>query len=75
MPRPKSDLQKVTIRLYTGDKDDLDSLFPRLGYNKVIREHVRRLVTIMKERDPAGPATLPEVNLEDLAHDGTDAAA
>ncbi len=33
---------KVSLRLYAGDKEKLQSFYPRLGYNAAIRELVRR---------------------------------
>ena len=41
MPRRKEDLEKITIRLHSGDKEELEEYYPQLGHNKVIRSLVR----------------------------------
>ena len=47
MPREKENLEKVTIRLHKGDKDEIDDFYPRLGHNKIIRklvsDHLKKL--------------------------------
>lgn len=46
----KEDLEKVTVRLFRGDKDEIDAMFPNLGHNRVIRQLVRNLLKGIKER-------------------------
>ena len=43
-------LEKVSIRLFKGDKARLDDLFPQAGHNRVIRELVRRTIRQIEER-------------------------
>lgn len=38
------DLEKVTIRLHRGDKDEIQRIHPELGHNAVIREIVHAWV-------------------------------
>ena len=33
--------EKITVRLYRGDKDKMCNLFPGVAFNKIIRELVR----------------------------------
>lgn len=49
MPRTIQDLEKVTIRLFRGDKEKLEHFFP-VGYNKVIRYMIRNLLKGIEER-------------------------
>ncbi len=45
MPKKdKAPMEKVTIRLFEGDKETLSELFPNLSYNQVIRVMVRNLI-------------------------------
>ena len=46
----KGEMELVTIRLYTGDKDTLQSFFPNEGYNAVIRKMVNRICNQLRER-------------------------
>lgn len=50
MPRHPENLIKKTIRLNAGDTEELDSYYPTLGYNKVIRELVHRHLVRLRER-------------------------
>lgn len=47
MPRVKQNLEKVTIRLTTGAKDELEKFYPNAGYNvairKIVDNHIKRL--------------------------------
>lgn len=47
---PRADLEKATVRLNRGDKDELSALFPNVGYNKVIRALVHNFLKSVKER-------------------------
>ncbi len=42
MPRPKEDLEKITIRLHRGDTKVLEQFYPNVGYNAAIRKLVRK---------------------------------
>lgn len=46
----KEDLEKVTIRLTTGAKEKLNTLYPSLGYNKVIRRLVDNFTRGVEEK-------------------------
>lgn len=50
MPRTPQNLQKVSIRLFRGDKDRLDAYFPQLGYNAAIRLIVRKALRALDEK-------------------------
>lgn len=41
MPRKYLDLERVTIRIHSGDREKLAAYYPRLGYNHAIRKLVR----------------------------------
>ena len=49
MPKAKSDLEMVAVRLYHGDRERLQRLFPVAGYNKAIRELVRKYLARVDE--------------------------
>lgn len=57
-PRP---LEKVAVRLFMGDKDELQRLYPKAGYNMAIREIVHQHV-----RQRATPSTPMDLNIEEL---------
>lgn len=60
-----ADHEKVTIRLYTGDKDWLSAMFPNIGYNKVIRELVHKFRRGVEEKsNHQQTANIPEGNVE-----------
>ena len=46
----RQDLEKVTIRLYTGDKEKINALFPTIGHNKMIRKLIRRTLKHIEEK-------------------------
>jgi hypothetical protein len=50
MPREKENLEKVTVRLYIGDKEELNSFYPQLGYNKVVRKLITDHLKKLRER-------------------------
>lgn len=50
MPRAKTDLEKVTIRLHAGDKSELDEFYPRSGHNRVIRNLVHQHIKMLREK-------------------------
>ena len=56
-------MEKVTIRLYKGDKETLNELLPNLGYNQVIRTLVRNLITKLEAQGNSNPAKNIEVNI------------
>jgi len=67
MPQKNNeDLVKVTIRLYDGDKEELDEFYPSLGHNRVIRDLVRKHIRLLRERisHRAEPAPI-DLSLED----------
>ncbi len=59
-------LQKVTLKLYEGDFRQLADLYPRSGANKVIREMVRRHITMCLEATQARLAQQPIVEALDI---------
>lgn len=68
----KKDAEKVTIRLFRGDKDRLAELFPTIGYNGVIRQLVRNFIKGVEEKAQrqAGntPREIPTID-EELIND------
>lgn len=44
MARPKSDIQKHTLNLRTGDFDKMGEMFPAYGPSRAIRELISRFV-------------------------------
>lgn len=67
MPKTIQDLEKVTIRLFLGDKEKLEHLFP-VGYNKVIRHMVRNLIKGIEERtqQKTSPDFNPTLNISSI---------
>lgn len=57
--RPRERLKKHTIRLHSGDVAKLDSAYPTIGHNRIIRQLVRDFV----QRLQAASAT-PEIELD-----------
>ena len=50
MPRNKLDLEKVTLRLFTGDKSRLEDYYPTVGYNAIVRKLVHAHLKKLDER-------------------------
>lgn len=44
------DLEKVTLRLFRGDKDRLQELYPTLGYNSAARQIIKNHIRILEEK-------------------------
>ena len=42
--------EKVTIRLFVGDKEELQKLFPHVGYNKPIRHLIHNFIRRVGEK-------------------------
>lgn len=42
--------EKVTLRLFRGDKDKISQMFPEIGYNKAIRHIVHNFIRGIEER-------------------------
>lgn len=65
MARRKEDLEKVTIRLNTGDKDELDEFYPQLGYTRVVRSLVSAHIKMLRARAQAKvEASSPSLDVE-----------
>ena len=56
-------LVRVSLRLYADDVEFLRERFPRVGYNKVVREKVHRVVVGMRERESQELAKLGDTNV------------
>jgi len=54
-------LEKVTLRLFAGDKERIDELFPTMGHNKAIRLIVRKFI---KEQQEARNKAAGKVEVE-----------
>lgn len=54
------ELEKVTIRLEKGQRERLNSLYPSLGYTKVIRALVQRHLREIDEKAEAHVIDLEE---------------
>ena len=46
----RGDKEKVTIRLYIGDKERLRRFFPTLDYNRAIREIIKHALDRAEEK-------------------------
>lgn len=68
MPRPKEDLEKVTLRLRRGDADKLKQFYPSLGYNEAIRRivghHVKNLEEKLNRQLPAQETETYDISVE-----------
>ena len=70
MPRrSEHDLEKVTIRLYRGDKEALQKYAPELGYNGVIRHLVHKFIRTMDTAAAKGLSELEKIDVRDLKID------
>lgn len=62
-------LKKYTLRLHDGDPEELERFFPNAGYNKVVRQMVRKLVNQLREKEnqsrPAEPDA-SEIDTSDI---------
>jgi hypothetical protein len=63
-----NDLEKVTLRIRAGDKDFINSIFPTVGHNKVIRSIISNYVNKQREalNKARGAAALPPIDIGDL---------
>ncbi len=73
-PKVKSPLEKVTLNLFAGDKDTLQSFFPAKGYSVALRELINNICRRLRESDSqevlGGVEPLDvEIPLEDLKLD------
>jgi hypothetical protein len=62
----RDDLETVTLRLYSGDKDIISSYFPKQGYNRVIRKLVRKFINQLQStpvQQETAHDNLPDINL------------
>lgn len=44
------DLEKVTLRLFRGDKDRLQEKYPTLGYNSAARQIIKNHLRVLDEK-------------------------
>jgi hypothetical protein len=64
--RSNRDLEKVTIRLNSGDSERLRAYYPNLGYNEAIRQLVEKHLRQLDERTQRRvQASVPTPNLEE----------
>lgn len=70
-PKVKSQLEKVTLNLFVGDKDTLQAFFPAKGWSVAARELLNNICRRLRESDSqevlgrAEPLDV-EIPLEDL---------
>ncbi len=57
----RGDKEKVTIRLHTGDRDRIRRFYPKLDYNKVIREIVKRHMDLVQAKFGKLAAPVPQM--------------
>lgn len=57
------ELEKVTIRLFKGDREALEALFPNTGYNLPIRQCVRKLVRHLQEKQAQAVDSLGDLEI------------
>lgn len=50
MSKVDEELEKVTVRLFDGDREALQNYYPSLGYNKAIRTLVRKHLRALDEK-------------------------
>ena len=73
-PRAKSQLEKVTLNLFLGDKATLEAFFPAKGWSVAARELINNICRRLRESDSqevlggAEPLDI-EIPLEDLKLD------
>jgi hypothetical protein len=62
----KIEQEKITIRLFRGDKDKLSNLFPEVGYNKAIRFLVRNFIKSIEEKAQSrlGQNKTPDIEID-----------
>lgn len=73
----RQETEKVTIRVFRGDKEKLSQMFPGLGYNKAMRHIVHNFIKGVEEKAmrqqsssglPTGTINIDEV-IEEAAKD------
>lgn len=64
MARHRRQTEKVTVRLYEGDKERLNAYFPTQRYTKIIRELVHRTLRQLDEKLEVDNLPAPEVDLD-----------
>lgn len=42
--------EKKTVRFFKGETDELSAMFPKIGYNKVVRQLVHNLIKTVNEK-------------------------
>ncbi len=43
-------LVKITIRIFEGDKEELDEFYPLIGHNRAMREVIHKHIKLLKEK-------------------------
>lgn len=61
--------EKVTLRLFRGDKEKLTAMFPGIGYNKAVRHIVHNFIKGVEEKamKRAGTSPVPMIGNVDIS--------
>ena len=54
MPKEKLDLEKVTLRLFKGDRERVQKFFPGVDYNVAIRNIISKTLKGLEEKESKG---------------------
>lgn len=65
------DLEKVTVRLNRGDKNKIETFFPEVGYNRIVRALVSDFIKKVEEKAQRtiGKIATPEIDISSLTPD------
>lgn len=68
MAKPQNNqLEKVSIRIFVGDREELERFYPALGYNKVVRFLIHKHVKKLQEQENKANGSIdtesPELDL------------
>lgn len=57
-------LQKVTVKLFEGDFQEMAGLYPKTGANKIIRELIHRHIAVAKEMAQKQVGALAQLDID-----------
>jgi len=64
--------EKLSLRLFSGDKEKLTAMYPGVGYNRVIRHLVSNFIRGVEERaqqKDSGTASLKNINIDQVVEE------
>lgn len=62
--KERFDLKKVTVKLFEGDFEAMQDLYPKSGANKIIREMIHRHIAVCKELAQKNQGALAQLDID-----------